>query len=190
MTSAWGTRSPARLVHTHVGSVSGSSALAFPPGRFRRRADGRGWAARFSLAHGPAGETAIDEVEALAVRMARAGGLSPDEAVFVGVALREAVRNALSHGTSPDGRPARIGLHLTPGCLSITVRDHGPGFDPDSVPDPCAPENLCRASGRGIHYMRSFTDRVSFAFPPTGGSVVRLSKRVRRGGRARNLIAR
>jgi serine/threonine-protein kinase RsbW len=173
-----------------VGSASQSASLSFPPGRFRRRADGQGWAARFQLAHGSAGEDAIDEVEELAVRMARAGGLGRDEAVFVGVALREAAQNALSHGASPDGRPARISLHLTPGCLTITVRDHGPGFDPDSVPDPCAPENLCRASGRGIHYMRSFTDRVSFAFPPTGGSVVRLSKRVRRAGRARNAIGR
>jgi serine/threonine-protein kinase RsbW len=168
---------------------SDPSIGAFRLGRFRLR--GRdGWSARFVLEPGPDGEAAIDDVEELAVRMGRAGGLAPDEAVFVGVALREAIVNALRHGRSPDGGPTRIGLHLTPGCLSITVRDRGPGFDPETVPDPCAPENLCRASGRGIHYMRCFTDRVSFAFPRAGGSVVRLSKMTQRSRTARAKAAR
>ena len=58
--------------------------------------------------------------------MGRAGGLESDHAVFVGVALREAVVNALRHGHNPDGAPTRIGLHLTPDSLVITVRDRGP----------------------------------------------------------------
>jgi serine/threonine-protein kinase RsbW len=78
-----------------------------------------------------------------------------------------------------DNAPARIGLHLTPGSLVITVRDRGPGFDPSAVPDPTAEQNLERGSGRGIFYMRCFTDRVSFVFPRIGGSVVRLAKRTR-----------
>jgi len=111
--------------------------------------------------------------------MGRAGGLDGDEATFVGVALREAVVNAFRHGRSPDGCPCRIGLHLTPEALVINVRDRGPGFDPARVPDPRAPQNLERGSGRGIFYMRRFTDRLSFVFPRAGGSVVRLSKKTR-----------
>jgi anti-sigma regulatory factor (Ser/Thr protein kinase) len=59
------------------------------------------------------------------------------------------------------------------------VRDRGPGFDPGALPDPREPVNLERGCGRGIFYMRSFTDRVSFVFPRNGGSVVRLAKRTR-----------
>jgi len=59
------------------------------------------------------------------------------------------------------------------------VRDQGPGFDPEQVPDPLAEENLARGGGRGLFYMRRFTDRVSFVFPRRGGSVVRLVKKTR-----------
>jgi serine/threonine-protein kinase RsbW len=149
-------------------------------GRFRRHHRSGTWSARFVLEPGPDGEAALDHIEDLAVCMGTAGGLDGEPALFVGVALREAVVNALRHGRSPDGAPARIGLHLTPDCLVITVRDRGPGFDPQGVPDPCAAENLARGCGRGIFFMRRFTDRVSFVFPRNGGSVVRLAKRTRR----------
>jgi serine/threonine-protein kinase RsbW len=148
-------------------------------GRFRRHRGSGTWSARFVLGPGPDGEAALDHVEGLAVCMGRAGGLDPDGAVFVGVALREAVVNAFRHGCSTDGAPTRIGLHLTSDSLVITVRDRGPGFDPASVPDPGKDENLARGNGRGIYYMRCFTDRVSFVFPRRGGSVVRLAKKTR-----------
>ncbi|MGE5127574.1 MAG: ATP-binding protein [Betaproteobacteria bacterium] len=148
-------------------------------GRFRRHPRSGTWSARFVLPAGPDGEAALDHIEDLAVCMGRAGGLEPEEAAFVGVALREAVVNAIRHGRSPDNAPTRIGLHLTPDSLVISVRDRGPGFDPAAVPDPCAEENLARGCGRGIFYMRHFTDRVSFVFPRNGGSVVRLAKKTR-----------
>jgi serine/threonine-protein kinase RsbW len=148
-------------------------------GRFRRHPRTSTWSARFVLEPGPDGEEALDHVEDLAVCMGRAGGLDADEAAYVGVALREAVVNAFRHGRSPDGAPTRIGLHLTPDSLFITVRDRGPGFDPDAVPDPREEANLGRNCGRGLFYMRCFTDRVSFVFPRRGGSVVRLAKRTR-----------
>jgi serine/threonine-protein kinase RsbW len=148
-------------------------------GRFRRHPRSGTWSARFVLPPGPDGEAALDHIEDLAVCMGRAGGLDSEDAVFVGVALREAVVNAFRHGRSQDNAPTRIGLHLTPDSLVITVRDRGPGFDPDSVPDPTAESNLERGCGRGIFYMRCFTDRVSFVFPRNGGSVVRLAKRTK-----------
>ncbi len=149
-------------------------------GRFRRHRTGEGWSARFVLQAAPDWEAALDRIEELVVLMGRAGGLDVDQASFVGVALREAVVNAFRHGRSPLGAPTRIGLHLVPECLVITVRDGGPGFDPRSVPDPGTTDNLARGSGRGIFLMRRFTDRVSFVFPRIGGSVVRLAKSTRR----------
>jgi anti-sigma regulatory factor (Ser/Thr protein kinase) len=38
----------------------------------------------------------------------------------------------------------------------VQVRDEGAGFDPQEVADPLDPENLDRASGRGLLLMRSF----------------------------------
>jgi serine/threonine-protein kinase RsbW len=45
------------------------------------------------------------------------------------------------------------------------------------VPDPVAPENLLKAHGRGIFFMRSFMDHVDYTFPSRGGTVVTMLKR-------------
>ena len=42
------------------------------------------------------------------------------------------------------------------------IRDEGPGFDPDGLPDPTDPENLTKASGRGVLLIRTFMDEVRF----------------------------
>ena len=162
-----------------MAAMSEIDPRALRRGSFRRHERNGTWSARFVLEPGPQGEAALDHVEDLAVGMGRAGGLDRDEAVFVGVALREAVVNALRHGRSPDGAPCRIGLHLTSEALVINVRDRGPGFDPAGVADPREPGNLVRGCGRGLFYMRCFTDHLSFVFPRAGGSVVRLSKKTR-----------
>jgi hypothetical protein len=44
----------------------------------------------------------------------------------------------------------------------ISIADQGKGLDPDSLPDPLAPENLLRGTGRGIFLIRSFMDEVHF----------------------------
>ncbi|MCX6553182.1 MAG: ATP-binding protein, partial [Acidobacteria bacterium] len=62
--------------------------------------------------------------------------------------------------------------------LTISVRDQGEGFDPDALPDPLAPENLLKSSGRGIFFMRSFMDDVRLSRVPDGGMEVCLVKRV------------
>jgi serine/threonine-protein kinase RsbW len=47
-------------------------------------------------------------------------------------------------------------------ALVIRIADQGKGLDPDTLPDPLAPENLLRGSGRGIFLIRSFMDEVHF----------------------------
>jgi serine/threonine-protein kinase RsbW len=56
--------------------------------------------------------------------------------------------------------------------VTIRVEDEGEGFEPAAIPDPTAPENLLRPSGRGIFYMRQFMNRVEFGPTPTGGTAV------------------
>jgi serine/threonine-protein kinase RsbW len=42
------------------------------------------------------------------------------------------------------------------------VEDEGPGFDPRTVPDPRAPENLERPSGRGLLLMGHFATWIRY----------------------------
>lgn len=44
--------------------------------------------------------------------------------------------------------------------VRVIIRDEGDGFDPESLPDPTDPENLIKASGRGLLLMRAFMDDV------------------------------
>jgi CheY-like chemotaxis protein len=66
-------------------------------------------------------------------------------------------------------RRIHVRLRLDRQEVSVTIRDEGPGFDPDSLPDPTAPGYLERPCGRGVLLMRAFTDEV--AFNSTGNEV-------------------
>jgi serine/threonine-protein kinase RsbW len=109
-------------------------------------------------------------------------GVSEDVRHWVGLALREAVANAIKHGNRQDpSKRVEVAVELGDSTVSLAVTDEGPGFDPDGVRDPLAPENRFRADGRGIFYMRRFMDEVSYSFAPGGGTVVTLRKRLAAG---------
>ena len=122
----------------------------------------------------------VDEVAEAVTREAVARGLAEEDVYYLRAAIREALMNALFHGRSSDGEPwVRVDVDCRSASkLVVTVRDQGPGFDPASVPDPVSPECCGRSHGRGLFFMRRFTDRLSFAFPGPGGSLVRLEKRL------------
>lgn len=101
---------------------------------------------------------------------------------WIGLAVREAVANAIKHGNrlNPEKR-VEVDVALNSETVEIRVSDEGEGFDPGQVKDPLAPENRFRADGRGIFYMRKFMDEVSYSFGPGGGTVVTLRKRLTPG---------
>jgi serine/threonine-protein kinase RsbW len=102
----------------------------------------------------------------------------PENESDVEMAIREALANAVLHGNLRDPRKeVRISCRVQPGRgISIVVRDEGQGFDPTTVPNPTAIENVLSLSGRGIHLMKALMDEVYFE---RGGTAVHMSKRVR-----------
>ena len=60
-------------------------------------------------------------------------------------------------------------------------RLEGAGFDPEEIADPLAPENLLKASGRGIFFMKSFMDDVTLKRAAEGGMEVRMVKKLATG---------
>lgn len=110
----------------------------------------------------------------------------PTERIRIGIALNEALLNAMQHGNlelsselrqederhfrelgeqrrqeSPY-RHRRVRVRATLSCSEAiyVVEDEGPGFDPATVPDPTDPENLERIGGRGLMLIRTFMDAV------------------------------
>ena len=76
----------------------------------------------------------------------------------------ECVNNAIVHGNKMDkNKKVTMHYHISNTKIEVTVSDEGDGFDPDSLPDPTAEENLERDCGRGIFLMRHLSDELEFA---------------------------
>ena len=106
---------------------------------------------------------AVGEVEAAAEKMATEAGLDEDETFRITMAVREAAVNAVLHGNEYDpSKQVSVNFENTGTALVFKIADQGKGVDPDSLPDPLAPENLLRGTGRGIFLIRSFMDEVHF----------------------------
>lgn len=120
----------------------------------------------------------VDLVHAASEKMAELAGFDSDESLNVGLAVREAVINAIVHGNreNPD---LEVDLTLTAGSRGLTARilDHGNGFDPDATPSPTDGDNLLRTSGRGLLLIKAFVDEVDFRRSDSGGMEITLIKR-------------
>jgi CheY-like chemotaxis protein/anti-sigma regulatory factor (Ser/Thr protein kinase) len=116
-------------------------------------------------------------------------GLCDDsDCIRTGVALGEALANALYHGNlgvsselretddqayrrlvaarreqSPyRDRKIQVTTRMTRDEAEFIIRDEGEGFDPTQLPDPSDPENIERLSGRGLLLMRTFMDELRY----------------------------
>lgn len=128
--------------------------------------------------------------------------------VRVGMALEEALENALYHGnleysqTELDaedefevaGEPSDIEKRcaespykdrkiyvtakLTQDDATFTVRDDGRGFDTSKLPAPHDPQVLEQQGGRGLVMIRSFMDHVTFN--EAGNEITMVKRRVKR----------
>jgi len=125
----------------------------------------------------------LDFVQVVSDHVARSIGLDDDAMHWVSVAIRESVINAIKHGNRNDAtKRVFVEFETTtppdPPGLLIRVRDQGEGFDPESLANPLDPENLLKASGRGIFLIRNFMDDVQLQRAPEGGMEIRMTKRV------------
>jgi serine/threonine-protein kinase RsbW len=125
----------------------------------------------------------LDFVQVVSDHVGRMSGLDDDALHWVGVAVRESVINAIKHGNGEDERK-RVHVEFTmlngdtPPGIAIRVRDEGAGFDPGTIPDPLAPENVLKSSGRGIFLIRNFMDELQLRRAPEGGMEMFMVKRV------------
>lgn len=120
----------------------------------------------------------IDSAEEKATRIATELGFGDDEVMQISMAVREGAVNAVLHGNAyaPDKKIV-LAFEQTGGDLVITIRDQGKGMDLSRIPNPLAPENLLKTSGRGIFLMRSFMDVVEIR-PSATGTELKLIKHV------------
>ncbi|MDP5169449.1 MAG: ATP-binding protein [Bacteroidia bacterium] len=81
------------------------------------------------------------------------------------VAVTEAVNNGIFHGNEGDpSKKVFVDFEMKHQFrLTVRVKDEGPGFDPNSLSDPTAPENLLTIGGRGVFLMQHLSDEITFS---------------------------
>lgn len=119
----------------------------------------------------------VEEATLKAVEFARNSGLAEGALYAVDMAMRESVANAIKHGNQLDEtKSVEITFADLPAGVEITIRDFGAGFAVEDIPDPTNPENLLKATGRGILFMKNFMEEVEWTNHPAGGTIVRMLK--------------
>lgn len=120
----------------------------------------------------------VNSAEETAGRLASEAGFEDEEVMKISMAVREATVNAVLHGNAYDpGKKVVLNFESNGHDLVITIRDQGKGLDLSKIPDPLAPENLLKTSGRGIFLIRSFMDEVHI-HPSHTGTEIKLVKHV------------
>jgi serine/threonine-protein kinase RsbW len=94
---------------------------------------------------------------------AKRQGFHEADRFAIHLALEEAFVNAVQHGNQSDPKKKIfVRYSVTPDRFDVTVSDQGPGFNPNTLPDPRDPENLCKSSGRGVLLIRAYMDQVEY----------------------------
>ena len=119
----------------------------------------------------------VDSAEELATGVAQRAGFDEDDLMKIGMAVRESMVNAVVHGNRYNAnKKVRFSVSSREGKYTVRIADEGEGFDFSEVPDPLAPENLMRTSGRGLFLIRTFMDDFRVVRREEGGTEVTLIK--------------
>ena len=112
----------------------------------------------------PGDVNAISPVVDTVLSTVRQMGCAEGKEFEIELALREALANAIEHGSGHD--PSKE-IQVCVACdhargMLIVVRDPGPGFDPAQVASPVLGKNLFSTGGRGIYLINQLMDEVRF----------------------------
>lgn len=119
----------------------------------------------------------LNDVEALADKVADLIHFTEEERDSLAIAVTEAVSNAIVHGNKQDqSKTVEVAFEIDRDRVRVLVRDQGEGFNPEEVRNPLDPENLLKESGRGIFILSALMDEVDFDFSG-GGTLLTMIKR-------------
>ncbi|WP_164100990.1 ATP-binding protein [Candidatus Laterigemmans baculatus] len=98
------------------------------------------------------------------------------ELFHVQLAYEEAIVNAIRHGNEfAADKTVQVRLSCTADEVRIEIADMGPGFDPDSLPDPRAEDRLEVPGGRGVMLIHELMSEVTYH--PPGNRVTMIKRR-------------
>lgn len=121
----------------------------------------------------------VEVAEEVTRQYAESVGFHEPEQYLIGLALREVFINAIKHGNRFDeSKKVVLQLSNPNGAMAIEVTDQGQGFHLSDVPNPRAPENLHRGSGRGLLMAERLMDELHVDSGVSRGTHIRMLKRL------------
>lgn len=128
--------------------------------------------------------------------------MSPHDRLYSGVALEEALLNAMIHGNLEvsstlreadddaferliairqadsryNGRLVTVEMNGSREQMCWRITDEGPGFNVSRLPDPRSADRINLQSGRGVLMMRAFMDEVAYNARGNEVTMVKLRK--------------
>ncbi len=116
----------------------------------------------------------VDAAEELAIAIASSIGFDEDGQHELGMAVREAMVNAVVHGNRYSLKhKVHFQVSADTTGVTVTITDEGEGFEPKAVADPLEQDNLLKQSGRGILLIQAFVNEVDIRrVQPRGTEVV------------------
>jgi serine/threonine-protein kinase RsbW len=100
--------------------------------------------------------------EEILAQLAELGWTNPD-LFAITMALEESLTNAIRHGNRNDeSKQVDVECKISPQRFWLRVKDEGPGFQPEQVPDCTAEEQLDCPGGRGVALMKAYMTRVEY----------------------------
>jgi serine/threonine-protein kinase RsbW len=100
-------------------------------------------------------------------------GLSKSSIADFAISVSEIVNNAIAYGSGGNrSKPVTVKIEVDQSDATIIIKDTGPGFNPDNLPDPLDKDNLLKQVGRGIFIVRSLMNSVDFVITNEGTEVV------------------
>jgi serine/threonine-protein kinase RsbW len=108
----------------------------------------------------PSRHESVTQLEALIEEIADKYKVSEDTFANMMTCLNEAFVNAVVHGNKLDPqKKVIINAEVEGKKVVWTITDEGEGFDYNQLPDPTAPENLERLTGRGVFIVMHLADQ-------------------------------
>ena len=105
----------------------------------------------------------LNQVEELINNLCKKFEVNEDYYGNILIALTEAVNNAIHHGNkSNPNKEVKVKFNADGPLLKFTIKDDGPGFDFENLPDPTDPKNIEKPHGRGVFLMRNLADEIEF----------------------------
>ncbi|MBL0060983.1 MAG: ATP-binding protein [bacterium] len=109
----------------------------------------------------PSSVDQIEKVDEFVESFATSLGFQADALADIGICVTELVMNAIVHAHKEHAEiPVKIQIEGGEDGLRVSVRDFGPGFETNTIPDPTSPENIYEDHGRGILIVRAMMDDV------------------------------